>query len=65
MLMSDVPFLPACRAVDAVCREGPARVLELVKMGADFTRNAGERVSVQCGQTAALILSSAWFLGLC
>jgi succinate dehydrogenase/fumarate reductase flavoprotein subunit len=31
----------ACRAVDAVCREGPARVLELVKMGADFTRNSG------------------------
>lgn len=27
------------RAVDAVCREGPARVLELVRMGADFTRN--------------------------
>lgn len=33
-----------------MCREGPARVLELVKMGADFTRNAGEQVSVQCGQ---------------
>eukprot|EP00879_Flechtneria_rotunda_P003298 GHRR01003523.1.p1 GENE.GHRR01003523.1~~GHRR01003523.1.p1 ORF type:complete len:550 (+),score=178.06 GHRR01003523.1:994-2643(+) len=30
----------AChRAVEVVCREGPARVLELVKMGADFTRN--------------------------
>lgn len=27
------------RAVDVVCREGPARVLELVQMGADFTRN--------------------------
>ena len=28
------------RAVDVVCREGPARVLELVQLGADFTRNA-------------------------
>lgn len=36
--------LPAgCRAVEAVCREGPARVLELVKLGADFTRNSGGR----------------------
>lgn len=36
-----VLLLLTCRAVDAVCREGPARVLELVKMGADFTRNSG------------------------
>lgn len=28
-----------CSAVEVVCREGPARVLELVKLGADFTRN--------------------------
>jgi aspartate oxidase len=28
------------RAVEAVCREGPARVMELVKIGADFTRNS-------------------------
>ncbi|GBF99735.1 L-aspartate oxidase [Raphidocelis subcapitata] len=27
------------KAVDVVCREGPARVLELVQLGADFTRN--------------------------
>jgi aspartate oxidase len=27
------------RAVDVVCRHGPARVLELVQLGADFTRN--------------------------
>lgn len=26
-------------AVEVVCREGPARVLELVKFGAEFTRN--------------------------
>jgi L-aspartate oxidase len=26
--------------VEAVCREGPARVLELVKFGAEFTRNS-------------------------
>jgi aspartate oxidase len=26
-------------AVEVVCREGPARVLELVRLGADFTRN--------------------------
>lgn len=30
---------PACRAVEVVCQEGPARVLELVAMGAEFTRN--------------------------
>jgi FAD binding domain len=29
-----------CRAVEAVCREGPDRVLELVAMGAEFTRGA-------------------------
>lgn len=29
-----------CRAVEAVCREGPDRVLELVAMGAKFTRGA-------------------------
>ena len=28
------------RAVEAVCREGPDRVLELVAMGAEFTRGA-------------------------
>jgi L-aspartate oxidase len=28
------------RAVDIVCREGPARVLELARLGAAFTRNA-------------------------
>lgn len=28
-----------CRAVEVVCREGPPRVLELVRLGADFTRN--------------------------
>lgn len=29
-----------CRAVEVVCREGPARVLELAQMGAEFTTNA-------------------------
>ncbi|KAF8068303.1 L-aspartate oxidase [Scenedesmus sp. PABB004] len=33
-------FLNDRNAVEVVCREGPARVLELVKLGADFTRNA-------------------------
>lgn len=33
------PYLFACRAVEVVCREGPSRVMELVRMGADFTRN--------------------------
>lgn len=28
-----------CRAVDAVCREGPKAVLDLVEMGAQFTTN--------------------------
>ena len=30
----------ACRAVDAVCREGPKAVLELVELGAQFTTNS-------------------------
>jgi L-aspartate oxidase len=32
-------FLNDRRAVEVVCREGPARVLDLVKFGAEFTRN--------------------------
>jgi len=32
-------FLNDRKAVDVVCREGPARVLDLVRLGADFTRN--------------------------
>jgi hypothetical protein len=28
----------ACRVVEIVCREGPARVLELAALGAEFTR---------------------------
>lgn len=32
-------FLNDQQAVEVVCREGPARVLELVHMGAEFTRN--------------------------
>ncbi|GAX79809.1 hypothetical protein CEUSTIGMA_g7249.t1 [Chlamydomonas eustigma] len=32
-------FLNDVKAVDVVCREGPARVIELVKLGAEFTRN--------------------------
>lgn len=32
-------FLNDPQAVDVVCREGPARVLDLVKMGAEFNRN--------------------------
>ncbi len=28
-----------CRAVEVVCREGPARVMELAQMGAEFTTN--------------------------
>ncbi|GLC37807.1 hypothetical protein PLESTB_001478700 [Pleodorina starrii] len=33
-------FLNDLQAVEVVCREGPARVLELVEMGAQFSRNA-------------------------
>ncbi|KAG1670568.1 hypothetical protein FOA52_012140 [Chlamydomonas sp. UWO 241] len=33
-------FLNDLQAVDAVCREGPTRVLELAQLGAEFTRNA-------------------------
>lgn len=29
-----------CRAVEVVCSEGPERVLELVQLGAEFTREA-------------------------
>ncbi|KXZ52812.1 hypothetical protein GPECTOR_8g198 [Gonium pectorale] len=32
-------FLNDQQAVEVVCREGPARVLELVQLGAEFTRN--------------------------
>lgn len=32
-------FLNDPQAVEVVCREGPARVLELVRLGAEFTRN--------------------------
>ncbi len=33
-------YCPACRAVEAVCREGPQLVLDLVEMGAVFTQGA-------------------------
>lgn len=33
-------FLNDRHAVEVVCREGPARVLELVRQGAEFTRNS-------------------------
>lgn len=34
------PRISLClRAVEVVCREGPARVLELVELGAEFSRN--------------------------
>lgn len=29
-----------CRAVEVVCREGPARVMELVELGAEFSRRS-------------------------
>ncbi|EFJ45376.1 L-aspartate oxidase [Volvox carteri f. nagariensis] len=32
-------FLNDLQAVEVVCREGPARVLELVELGAEFSRN--------------------------
>lgn len=35
---SDVGFM-LCRAVEVVCKEGPAHVLELAQMGANFTRS--------------------------
>ncbi|GFR43778.1 hypothetical protein Agub_g4892 [Astrephomene gubernaculifera] len=33
-------FLNDTKAVEVVCREGPARVLELVELGAEFSRNS-------------------------
>ncbi len=45
-----------------MCREGPARVLELVKMGADFTRNKGEwdlQQAAAVSSDAGVPLSSA------
>jgi L-aspartate oxidase len=39
MILFVLPLLLLARAVEVVCREGPARVLELVKLGAEFTRN--------------------------
>ena len=38
-----------CSAVDAVCREGPARVMELVQMGTDFTMGAGGQLHLTRG----------------
>lgn len=38
--MDPFSLLKYLRAVEVVCREGPARVLELVTLGAEFTRNA-------------------------
>ncbi len=38
-----------CSAVDAVCREGPARVMELVKLGTEFTMGAGGQLHLTRG----------------
>ena len=38
-----------CRAVDAVCREGPERVMELVELGAQFTRGAAGQLHLTRG----------------
>ncbi|PNH12748.1 L-aspartate oxidase 1 [Tetrabaena socialis] len=40
LLMLASAAASAARAVEVVCREGPARVMELVELGAEFTRNA-------------------------
>ena len=37
-------------AVDAVCREGPARVMELVKLGTEFTLGAGGQLHLTRGK---------------
>lgn len=37
--------------MDAVCREGPARVLELVELGAEFTRGSSGQLHLTRGTT--------------
>ncbi len=44
--MQQLRILLLCRAVEIVCSEGPARVLELVEMGAQFTRNAAGELAL-------------------
>lgn len=51
----------ACRAVEIVCREGPARVLELAAMGAAFTKTqSGElHLTREGGHSARRIVHAA------
>jgi L-aspartate oxidase len=50
-----------CRAVDVVCQEGAARVLELVSMGADFTRggDGALHLTKEGGHSARRIVHAA------
>ena len=51
-------FVDRCSAVDAVCREGPARVMELVKLGTEFTMGAGGQLHLTRG--AFVVTSLLW-----
>ncbi|GFH18223.1 L-aspartate oxidase [Haematococcus lacustris] len=52
-------------AVDVVCREGPARVMELVAMGAEFTRNqdGSLHLTKEGGHSARRIVHAADLTG--
>ena len=49
------------RAVEIVCREGPARVLELAALGAEFTktRNGGLHLTREGGHSARRVVHAA------
>ena len=46
--MTAIMSMP-CSAVDAVCREGPARVMELVELGTEFTKGVGGQLHLTRG----------------
>ena len=46
MLRNLLRVVETCRAVEIVCSEGPARVLELVQLGAEFTRDVAGELSL-------------------
>lgn len=58
-------FLNDLQAVEVVCREGPARVLELVEFGAEFTRNADGTLHLtrEGGHSRRRIVHAADFTG--
>ena len=56
-----VTCLPDRRAVEVVCRDGPAAVLELAALGAEFTRGAGGSLHLtrEGGHSARRIVHAA------